>query len=581
MLIASVVGVPASHDHLKRSCGGTSSLPDPRIDIKQGPIVGYTGCVDDVPISYFLGIPYAQPPTGSRRFAKPKPISEKKPVIDAKAFGHICWQIPSSTYPRERMDENCLTINIMAPADAQHRDKKLPVMVWHHGGGFTTGASTYHNGSRLVAESVKLEAPAIWVNFNYRINAFGFLSSRQVLKAAQAGEAALNVGLYDAREALRWVQQNIDRFGGDPQRSAGAYAVGAQLLANGGDSEGLFQSAIMHSGSPAGGTALTPAHPRLQATFANLTAMVNCPNDETSVQCLRQIDQVILANASAIIAQNYSSNPYLGYWPWTPVQDAAVDGFWFREQPSKLVNKGQYAVVPMITGDCADEGTIFAAHDLENATSFDQWFRHIAVADVSTDPDQQSRVTGLLQRLYELVPDDVTQGSPYFNPPNAVSKGVTNVSDPIFQPATNQYKRAARMFSTWRYEAPRRKFLRLFANQTKSGAWTYRFHQHDNSNAIVGTSHGSEIVYILGNTSTINSTGLYPPLSKLMQRAWISFANFNDPTALGHLDWPRYSEEERSMIQFKGLNVTLIRDDYQEGALAYMRSDEMSAILSS
>ncbi|CAD6929737.1 unnamed protein product [Tilletia controversa] len=317
------------------------------------------------------------------------------------------------------------------------------------------------------------------------------------------------------------------------------------------------------------------------ATFANLTAMVNCPNDETSVQCLRQIDQVILANASAIIAQNYSSNPYLGYWPWTPVQDAAVDGFWFREQPSKLVNKGQYAVVPMITGDCADEGTIFAAHDLENATSFDQWFRHIAVADVSTDPDQQSRVTGLLQRLYELVPDDVTQGSPYFNPPNAVSKGVTNVSDPIFQPATNQYKRAARMFSTWRYEAPRRKFLRLFANQTKSGAWTYRFHQHDNSNAIVGTSHGSEIVYILGNTSTINSTGLYPPLSKLMQRAWISFANFNDPTALGHLDWPRYSEEERSMIQFKGLNVTLIRDDYQEGALAYMRSDEMSAILSS
>ncbi|KAE8237352.1 hypothetical protein A4X03_0g9144, partial [Tilletia caries] len=290
MLIASVVGVPASHDHLKRSCGGTSSLPDPRIDIKQGPIVGYTGCVDDVPISYFLGIPYAQPPTGSRRFAKPKPISEKKPVIDAKAFGHICWQIPSSTYPRERMDENCLTINIMAPADAQHRDKKLPVMVWHHGGGFTTGASTYHNGSRLVAESVKLEAPAIWVNFNYRINAyvlsgsthasnptlasheasmfnsFGFLSSRQVLKAAQAGEAALNVGLYDAREALRWVQQNIDRFGGDPQRvmifgqSAGAYAVGAQLLANGGDSEGLFQSAIMHSGSPAGGTALTPAH---------------------------------------------------------------------------------------------------------------------------------------------------------------------------------------------------------------------------------------------------------------------------------------------------------------------------------
>ncbi|KAE8212995.1 hypothetical protein CF327_g3418 [Tilletia walkeri] len=565
------------------------NFTDPRIDIKQGSVIGYTECVDDVAISSFLGIPYAQPTTGQKRFTKPEPVPEGNDVIEAKAYGHICWQVVAKNYPQEMMDEDCLTINVMAPADAHLRKKKLPVMVWHHGGGFTTGASTYHNGSRLVAESVKLGAPAIWVNFNYRINAFGFLSSSQMLAAAQRGEAGLNLGLYDARLALRWVQENICKFGGDPQRvmifgqSAGAYAVASQLLANGGDKEGLFQSAIMHSGSPGAGSALSPTHPRIEATFKNLTQMVNCPDDETSLQCLRETDQALLGNVSAIIAQNFNDYPLLGYWPWQPVQDAAVDGYWFSEQPTNLVKEGQYAVVPMITGDCADEGTFFAAHDLQNASAFDEWFRRIALADVSTDPEQQSRVDGLLERLYELVPDDVTQGSPYFNAPTNVSKGITNVSDPFYQPETNQYKRAARMFSTWRYEAARRKFLRLFVDaHPGTPAWTYRFAQLDlQINAAIGTAHGSEIVYILGNTSTINSKGLYTPLSKLMQRAWISFANYHDPTALGQIDWPQYTESGREMIQFKGLNVTLIRDDYQEEALAFMKSDEMSSILSS
>jgi len=157
-------------------------------------------------------------------FSKPLPVRRSRGTIEAKEYGHICWQVvDTKNYPLDRMDEDCLTINIMAPAEAlrprgKGRHRKLPVMFWHHGGGFTTGASTYHNGSRLVAESVKLGAPAIWVNFNYRINAFGFLSSKLVLEAAQRGEAGLNLGLYDVRLALRWVQENIHHFGGDPRR---------------------------------------------------------------------------------------------------------------------------------------------------------------------------------------------------------------------------------------------------------------------------------------------------------------------------------------------------------------------------
>ncbi|KAK0545141.1 hypothetical protein OC846_005785 [Tilletia horrida] len=540
---------------------GPPSSGDPQVNLPQGKIVGYTECTDDVPLNKFLGIPYTEPPTGPRRFQKAVPIGNGNGVIEAKQYGHICWQVVAKNYPLENMDEDCLTINVIAPANMPP-NKKLPVMFWHHGGGFTTGASTYHNGSRLVAESVKLGAPAIWVNFNYRINAFGFLSSSQVVKAVQSGDASLNLGLYDAREALRWVQKNIHKFGGDRNnvmifgQSAGAYAVGAQLLANRGNSEGLFHAAIMHSGSPAAGSALPPTHPRVEATFANLTAMVNCPNDQNAFQCLRETDQALLGNASAIIAQNFNDYPLLGYWPWQPVQDAlnGGDGFWFSETPTALVNKGRYAVVPII-----------------------------ALADVSTDPAQVAKVDTLFSKLYELVPDDVTQGSPYFNAATNISQGMTDVTNPWHPPATNQYKRAARIFSTWRYEAARRTFLRKFIKRNpKVPAWTYRFHQQDSQiNPAIGTAHGSEIVYILGNTTTINSTGLYEPLSKQMQRAWISFANFHDPTALGGVTWPRYSENGREMIQWKGLNVTLIRDDYQEEALEFMKSDEMSAILSS
>ncbi|KAK0552245.1 hypothetical protein OC844_006466 [Tilletia horrida] len=579
-----------SPDQANSTRRGLPSVPsdEPKVRIHQGTVVGYTNCVDGVAINNFLGMPYAEPPTGARRFAKPVPVGRGEEVIQAKEYGHICWQVVAQNYPLDKMDEDCLTINVMAPANARP-GSKLPVMFWHHGGGFTTGASTYHNGSRLVAESVKLGAPAIWVNFNYRINAFGFLSSSKVLAAAQRNETALNIGLYDARLALRWVQENIEQFGGNNRsvmifgQSAGAYAVGAQLLANGGDSEGLFHSAIMHSGSPAAGSALSPTHPRLEQTFANLTAMVNCPNDETALQCLRETDQALLGNASAIIASDFNDYPLLGYWPWQPVQDAAVDGYWFSEQPTKLVNKGKYAVVPMISGDCADEGTFFASKQLNDSSLFEEWFRRIALADVNPDPAQQAYVTRVLSKLFELIPDDVTAGSPYFNAATNISQGMTDVSDPFYPPATNQYKRAARAFSTWRYEAARRKFLRLFiARNPDVPAWTYRFHQQDSQvNPAIGTAHGSEIVYLLGNTSTIKSKGLYEPLSKQIQRAWISFANFQDPTALGQVEWPRYTEAGREMIQWKGENVTLIRDDYQEEALAYMKSDEVSAILSS
>lgn len=112
------------------------------------------------------------------------------------------------------------------------------------------------NATNFLERSILLKKPVIYVSFNYRLGAFGFLSGKAMATTARSGNTTLNAAYWDQREALRWVQLNIASFGGDPGQvtlfgeSAGASSVGQQMLANDGNVEGLFRAAIMESGSP-------------------------------------------------------------------------------------------------------------------------------------------------------------------------------------------------------------------------------------------------------------------------------------------------------------------------------------------
>lgn len=219
----------------------------------------------------FLGIPYAKPPVGDLRFRRPQPADAWDGVRTAHEYGSWCYGVSlrldgfsqNNTGP---MSEDCLTLNIVRPAHTP-RKAKLPVAVWIHGGGYSEGSSAdqRYNGSFLVQESVQMGTGIIFVSFNYRLGIFGFMAG-PVLE--QTGDT--NIAIHDQRMALTWIQENISKFGGDPNHvtifgeSAGASSVGVHLLAQGGRDSGLFHAAIAQSGGPYSYTPFTNATQRSQ-----------------------------------------------------------------------------------------------------------------------------------------------------------------------------------------------------------------------------------------------------------------------------------------------------------------------------
>ncbi|ACI65697.1 predicted protein [Phaeodactylum tricornutum CCAP 1055/1] len=196
-------------------------------------------------IDFFGGLPYAAPPVGHLRWAPPEPPAPWAPAkLDATHFGPDCWQLvdPLLNPGAEvaRMSEDCLYLNVFTPAGHASRHERLPVLVWLHGGAFQQGGArrSEYDGRRLA------ERGTIVVTINYRLGALGFLVS-------SVDGLFGNFGLMDQRAALHWVQENIAKFGGDPDsvtlfgESAGAVMTGLHLMMEGAGS--LFHRAIIQS----------------------------------------------------------------------------------------------------------------------------------------------------------------------------------------------------------------------------------------------------------------------------------------------------------------------------------------------
>lgn len=207
---------------------------------REGQVYG----VADFDIAKFMGIPYAAAPTGEARWRAPAKTAERMEILSANKFGPACPQAPGQIFAIQN-SEDCLTINIFTPA---RMDERLPVMVWIHGGGLSTGtgADPLYDGSALARDGVVL------VTFNYRLGALGWLGSG-ILSANEDEGGIGNYGMKDQIAALRWVHDNVSAFGGDPDNvtifgsSAGANAV-AMLMASR-RATGLFQKAIIQSAS--------------------------------------------------------------------------------------------------------------------------------------------------------------------------------------------------------------------------------------------------------------------------------------------------------------------------------------------
>lgn len=217
----------------------------------------------------FLGIPYAQPPVGELRFRWPQSLNASfADVRAATEYGPSCMQYKTTF----NLSEDCLSLNVVRPAaaatttnsstnsssssaTAAAQQDLLPVLVWIYGGGLYTGATAdpRYNLSGVVRVSQELGQPVLAVSLNYRLGMWGFLQTPGLV-----AEGSSNAGLADQRLALRWIQENIAAFGGDPDRvvvwgeSAGAQSIAYHLFGYDGRDDGLFRGAILESGGPTG-----------------------------------------------------------------------------------------------------------------------------------------------------------------------------------------------------------------------------------------------------------------------------------------------------------------------------------------
>ncbi|NXJ93609.1 THYG protein, partial [Corythaixoides concolor] len=295
-------------------------------------------------ISQFLGIPYASPPLAERRFSPPEPFSWVE-TWNATMARAACWQPGDGEAPSYAVSEDCLYLNVFVPATTV---KNMSVFLFFHNGGSYNAevGKTTIDGSYLAAVS-----NVIVVIASYRVGVFGFLSTG-------SPEASGNTGLLDQLAALKWVQQNIASFGGDPsQVSLGADRGGADvtsihLLTETVDMD-LFRRMLLMGGSafsPA--SIITTRRAQTQATV--LAEDVGCPtsNSEEIVACLRQLPARVLNDAQTKLLAISGPFQY-----WGPV----MDGIYLREPLAKALQRPRLRKVDLLIGSAQQDGLITRA----------------------------------------------------------------------------------------------------------------------------------------------------------------------------------------------------------------------------
>ncbi len=284
----------------------------------------------------FYGIPYAQPPLGDLRWKPPVPHEGWRGVREAIAWGDQAAQSPTNeAFGEGGMSEDSLYLNVTVPKDAG--DEPLPVMVWFHGGGFAilTGNTKGFNNTSLPA------AGTVVVTVNHRLGPFGYMAHPALTAESQHG-ASGNYGQLDLIAALEWVQENIDRFGGDPDNVTifGESGGGGKTLSllHSPLAEGLFHKAIVQSGMAA------PLDP---------TIPVDNPLEAQEAQGERLAEALGVADEPAVLAAMRDI-------PWPEVVEAAaesrfaarpnIDGWYTTMSIRDAFEAGVHHDVPIMAG---------------------------------------------------------------------------------------------------------------------------------------------------------------------------------------------------------------------------------------
>lgn len=274
------------------------------------------------------GVRYAKAPVGDLRWKPTQALAKSDEMISATSFGDTCLQGRSGA-------EDCLYLNVYAPEGA----KNLPVMFWIHGGSNTGGAGSTYNGAAFAKSGV------VYVSINYRMGALGFFAHPEITKAAAKDEWLANYGLMDQTQALKWVQENIASFGGDPNKvtvfgeSAGAIDIYALLGAK--SSKGLFHQAILES----------------NITWGNSQALAAAETDGKALAIKAGAKEgATLADLKALPAKDLIANNGGAKFP-------ILDGRYMVETSLQAVARGHALDIPTIVGSNSFEASLIAGRE--------------------------------------------------------------------------------------------------------------------------------------------------------------------------------------------------------------------------
>jgi para-nitrobenzyl esterase len=428
----------------------------------------------------FRGIPYAAPPLGPLRFAPPAPLGclgGPGDVFDAAALGPKCAQLDDSAVPVGA--EDCLTLNVWVPKAAAAAPR--PVMVFIHGGGNVQGsaAEPVYDGDKLAARG-----DVVLVTFNYRLGALGFLAHPSLGVERPEGGSG-NWGLRDQLAALRWVQDEIAAFGGDPGRvmifgeSAGAVDTCALLAMP--EAAGLFQRALMQSGGCGADSAATA-----ESFGATWVDTAGCAGSADVPACLRglslaQVMATLPEQAGVLATSHYRPN---------------VDGKLLPEVPQARIAAGRHNPVPFVVGANADETGKMAPA-------------------IATEAQYQN----LVQAMFPVISAQVLAAYPAAAYPTPRKAYVALTSDA-------------------RFICPSREIARAAAAGQSQAVHRYFF---THAPSPQGAVHGLELVYVFGTFEIVSGytpTATDLAVSSYLQSAWSAFARTGDPNGPGLAVWP-------------------------------------------
>ena len=495
----------------------------PVASLAHGDLVGrYQGLA-----AVFKGVPFAQAPVGALRWQPPQDITAPWGSRDAGTYASKC---PQKDTPTDG-NEDCLYLNVFAPTNVSR--VKLPVMVFVHGGGNYNGSALDYDGASLVNRAAQRGTPVIVVTIQYRLGVFGWL--------AYPGHATGNFALLDQIKALEWVNQNIARFGGDPQRllvfgqSAGAHDV--EMLAASPLVKGrhLFSAALAQSGA---GVGWMPTLAQVQRGGQMLAQRLGCASDW---DCLLAQSAPKLVEAATGLLETENA------------LRVNIDGAVFTEDIR--ASFAHNLEVPIVVGDNRDE--VSTSFDVDGPFPEDKYttsVNDIFAAGESYNPTKPFDAM-VASRLLALYPSAS---------PSSVGPMIAVITDGA---AVCPGREAARIAAGTGQPVYRYLFTHALEDPNHFSNQPVPSH--------LGAFHGAELAFVFGSLG-FTFRGPYRPtlaeqgLSDTMIGYWTRFAATGDPNGGGAPVWPRYATWSATSDP-----IFLIDDTVQVSSGEHIRADSM------